>query len=58
MHYNSFQSIHHFEETYHNQNDQYSAQLMLNNWSDAKGVYEIHNYNKSKYIRNNDITTY
>ena len=32
------QSIHHFEERYHNQNDQYSAQPMLNNWSDNKGV--------------------
>lgn len=31
-------SIHHFEETYHNQNDQYSAQPMLNNWSDNKGI--------------------
>lgn len=30
---------------------------MLNNWSDAKGVDEMHNYNKSKYIRNNDIIT-
>ena len=28
------QSIHHFETSYHNQNDQYSAQPMLNNWSD------------------------
>ena len=32
------QSIHHFEETYHNQNEQYSAQPMLNNWSDNKGI--------------------
>ena len=32
------QSIHHFEETYHNQNDQYSAQPMLNNWSDNKEI--------------------
>lgn len=31
-------SIHHFEETYHNQNDQYSAQPILNNWSDNKGI--------------------
>ena len=30
------QSIHHFEEKYHNPNDQYSAQSMLNNWSDNK----------------------
>ena len=28
------QSIHHFEETYHKQNKQYSAQPMLNSWSD------------------------
>ena len=28
------QSIHHFEETYHNQNDQYSVQPMLNNWNE------------------------
>ena len=28
------QLIHHFEETSHNQNDQYSAQPMLNNWND------------------------
>ena len=27
-------SIQHFEETFHNQNDQYSAQPMLNNWSE------------------------
>lgn len=32
------QSIHHFEETYHNQDKQYSAQPMLNNWSDNKGI--------------------
>ena len=34
------QSIHHFEEKYHNQNDQYSAQPMLNNWNEDKGVNE------------------
>ena len=34
------QSIHHFEETYHNPNEQYSAQPMLKNWSDKKGVKE------------------
>lgn len=34
------QSIYHFEETYHNQNDQYSAQPMLNNWNEDKGVNE------------------
>ena len=27
------QHIHHFEETYHNQNDQYSVQPMLKNWN-------------------------
>ena len=27
------QSIHHFEEKYHNQNEQYSAQPMLKNWN-------------------------
>lgn len=32
------QSIHHFEETYHNQNDQFSGQPMLKNWSDNKGI--------------------
>lgn len=32
------QSIHHFEETYHKQNEQYSAQPMLNIWSDNKGI--------------------
>lgn len=32
------QSIHHFEETYYNQDKQYSAQPMLNNWSDNKGI--------------------
>lgn len=32
------QSIHHFEETYHKQNEQYSAQPMLKNWSDNKGI--------------------
>jgi hypothetical protein len=30
------QSIQHFEETYHNQNDQYSAQPMLNNGNEDK----------------------
>ena len=34
------QSIHHFEETYHKQNEQYSAQPMLKNWSDKKEVKE------------------
>ena len=34
------QSIHHFEETYHKQNEQYSGQPMLKNWSDKKGVKE------------------
>ena len=33
-------SIQHFEETYHKQNEQYSAQPMLNNWSDNEGVNE------------------
>ena len=33
-------SIHNFEEKYHNQNDQYSAQPMLNNWNEDKGVNE------------------
>ena len=28
------QSIHHFEEAYHNPNDQYSAQPMLKNWNE------------------------
>ena len=28
------QSIHNFEETYHNQNDQYSAQPIWNNWTE------------------------
>ena len=28
------QSIHHFEETYHNQNNQYSAQTILKNWNE------------------------
>ena len=28
------QSIHHFEETWHNPNDQYSAQPMLKNWNE------------------------
>lgn len=28
------QSIHHFEEKYHNQNEQYSAQAIWNNWSE------------------------
>ena len=28
------QSIHHFENTWHNQTDQYSAQPVLNNWRD------------------------
>ena len=32
------QSIQHFEETWHNQNDQYSVQQLLNNWSDNKGI--------------------
>ncbi len=35
---NKEKSIHYFEETYHNQNEQYSAQPMLNNWSDNKGI--------------------
>ena len=30
------ESIRHFEETYHQQNDQYSAQPMLNNWRENK----------------------
>lgn len=34
----AYQSIHHFEETYHKQNEQYSAQPMLNSWSDNKGI--------------------
>lgn len=34
------QSIHHFEDTYYNHNAQYSAQPMLKNWSDKKGVKE------------------
>ena len=34
------QSIHHFEETYHKQNEQYSARPLLKNWSDKKGVKE------------------
>ena len=37
------QSIHHFEETYHKQNEQCSVQPMLNNWSDNKGIF---NYNE------------
>ena len=28
------QSIHHFEETYHNHNNQYAAQTILKNWSE------------------------
>ena len=32
------QSIHHFEEKYHDQNEQYSAQPMLKKWSDSNGV--------------------
>lgn len=32
------QSIHHFETSSHNQNDQCSAQPMLNNWSDNKVI--------------------
>ena len=32
------QSIHHFEERSHNQTDQYSAQPMLNNWSEDTGL--------------------
>ena len=35
------QSIHNFEEKYHNQNDQYSAQPMLNNWSEDKTINRI-----------------
>ena len=31
-------SIHHFEEKWQNQNEQYSAQPMLNNWSDNKVI--------------------
>lgn len=27
-------SIHHFEEKYHDQNDQYSAQTILKNWNE------------------------
>lgn len=34
------QSIHHFEERWQKQNEQYSAQPMLNNWSDNEGVNE------------------
>jgi hypothetical protein len=33
-------SIHHFEERWQKQNEQYSAQPMLNNWSDNEGVNE------------------
>lgn len=35
---NAHASIHHFEEKYHNQNEQYSAQPMLNNWNDNKVI--------------------
>ena len=35
---NAHESIHHFEAKWQNHNDQYSAQPMLNNWSDNKGV--------------------
>ena len=31
-------SIHHFEERWQKQNEQYSAQPMLNNWNDNKGI--------------------
>lgn len=31
------QSIHHFENTWHNQTDQYSVQTILKNWSEDKG---------------------
>lgn len=31
-------SIHNFEEKYHDQNDQYSAQPMLNTWRENKGL--------------------
>lgn len=31
---NNDQSIRHFEDTYHQQNERYSAQPMLNNWSE------------------------
>ena len=34
-------SIHHFEEKWHNQNDQYSAQTILKNWSEDKTINRI-----------------
>ena len=35
------QSIRHFEKTWHNQDKQYSAQPMLNNWSDNKEIKHL-----------------
>ncbi len=42
-------SIQHFEDTSHNQNDQYSAQPMLNNWSEDKTINRIKIYNHDRF---------
>ena len=42
-------SIHHFENTWHNQNDQYSVQPMLNNWNEDKTVNRIKTYNHDRF---------
>ena len=34
-------SIHYFEEKWHNQNDQYSVQPMLNNWNEQKNDFKV-----------------
>ena len=40
-------SIHHFEERYHNQNDQYSVQPMLNNWNERMSDLRNEGVNES-----------
>ena len=42
-------SIHHFEDTYHNPTDQYSAQPMLNNWNEDKTINRIKTYNHDRF---------
>ena len=42
-------SIQHFEGTWHNQNNQYSAQPMLNNWNEDKTINRIKIYNHDRF---------
>ena len=44
---NAHASIHHFEASYHNQNDQYSAQPMLNNWNERMSDLRNEGVNES-----------